>query len=109
YRLALPGAASAPGQGKGCAALGGGGQQQRAPPVHGPTPRGAGPAARGGRLRPPPRGTERSMTWRRDRDDELDEELRSHLTMAARDRIERGEDPAAGAAGGAPDPRERVN
>ncbi len=39
------------------------------------------------------------MTWRRNRDNELDEEVRSHLTMAARDRIERGEDPAAAAAG----------
>jgi predicted permease len=37
------------------------------------------------------------MTWRRDRDRELDEELRTHLDMAARDRMERGE-PAAGAA-----------
>jgi predicted permease len=29
--------------------------------------------------------------WRRRRDEELDEEIRAHLTMAARDRVERGE------------------
>src|SRR5262245_2147332 len=29
--------------------------------------------------------------WRRRRDEELEEEIRSHLEMAARDRIERGE------------------
>ncbi len=32
---------------------------------------------------------------RKRRDEELDEELRAHLAMAARDRIERGEDPEA--------------
>ncbi len=37
-------------------------------------------------------------SWRRDRDRELDEELRSHLEMAVRDRIERGETPAEAAA-----------
>ena len=29
--------------------------------------------------------------WRRRRDEELEDEIRSHLEMAARDRIERGE------------------
>ena len=38
------------------------------------------------------------MSWGRDRDRELDEELRGHLQMAAHDRVERGEDPAAAAA-----------
>jgi hypothetical protein len=32
---------------------------------------------------------------RRDRDRELDDEIRAHLQMAARDRIERGEKPEA--------------
>jgi len=32
--------------------------------------------------------------WRKRRDEELDEELRAHLAMAIRDRVERGEDPA---------------
>jgi len=32
------------------------------------------------------------------RDDEIDDELRAHLNMAIRDRIERGEDPAEAAA-----------
>src|SRR5215813_794775 len=36
--------------------------------------------------------TKKNRWWRRD--DELDEELRSHLMMAANDRIERGESPA---------------
>jgi putative ABC transport system permease protein len=36
------------------------------------------------------------MKWR-DRDGELDEELRNHLEMAARDRIDRGEDAASAA------------
>jgi hypothetical protein len=30
-------------------------------------------------------------TWRRRQDDELDEEIRAHLAMAVRDRVERGE------------------
>jgi predicted permease len=38
------------------------------------------------------------MTRRRDRDRELDEEVRTHLAMATRDRIERGEEPAEAAA-----------
>src|SRR5436190_13505114 len=33
--------------------------------------------------------------WRRRRGEELDEEIRAHLATAARDRIERGEPPAA--------------
>jgi hypothetical protein len=38
-------------------------------------------------------------TWRRRQDDEIDEEIRAHLAMAVRDRIERGEsiDDACGA------------
>ena len=38
------------------------------------------------------------MTRRRDRNRELQEELRTHIEMATRDRIERGEDPASAAA-----------
>lgn len=34
----------------------------------------------------------RFLFWRRKRDEELDEEIQSHLRMAARDRVERGED-----------------
>jgi len=37
-------------------------------------------------------------SWRRNRDRELDEELHTHLEMAARDRVDRGEDAAAAAA-----------
>lgn len=36
-----------------------------------------------------------SMFFRRRRDEELDEEIRAHLAMATRDRIERGEEPRA--------------
>ena len=38
------------------------------------------------------------MRWRRRRDDELDEEIRSHLAMAARERVECGESAADAAA-----------
>jgi hypothetical protein len=38
------------------------------------------------------------MTRRKDKDSELGEELRTHLDMATRDRIERGEQPADAAA-----------
>jgi predicted permease len=47
-------------------------------------------------MRPTPPGhdtTKNETTKKRRRDDELDEELRSHLAMAANDRIERGESP----------------
>ncbi len=40
----------------------------------------------------------RLWSWRRRRDEELDEEIRSHLAMATRDRVERGEDPEEAAA-----------
>src|SRR2546425_10166644 len=33
--------------------------------------------------------------WRRRRDDDLDEEIRSHLALAVRDRVDRGDAPAA--------------
>src|SRR5688572_8321191 len=58
-----------------------------------------GSARRGDRRHPQRGETEGGiMTRRRDKDRELDEELRTHLAMATRDRIERGEDPAQAAA-----------